>query len=311
MMRTNVDLLLERFDPIKWMEDNNIEYYDSGKNISHGWVGLCCPFCGDDPSHHLGINLSNNLISCFRCQRGNGTVIKLVMKLHKVPFPKALKIMQQYVSGAVTEIPKQRSIQKVKEVSLSQFSEKLSPLARKYLKARNFDPDFIRRKYGILDGGVVGKYAHRIIIPFIQNRKVITYTTRDYSGKSILRYEEMPLDDCAIPSSHTLYNIDTIKDVAIVVEGPTDVWRIGDGCCAVTSIKYTNHQVKCLLRKNPKKIFVMFDHGAEEQARNFAYDVGTLFKGEIKILHLKNGDPANLPEDKVKQIRVAIFGKLF
>lgn len=310
-MRINVDTLLERFDSIKWMEDNGIEYHEHGKNISHGWVGLCCPFCGDDPSHHLGINLANNLISCFRCNRGNGTVIKLVMKLHKVPFMGAIKIMQEYTSNYIPENPTQTKRQKINEVSLKQFSKKLSPLARKYLTARNFDPKLIQKKYGVRDGGVVGDYTHRLVIPFIYNKKVVTYTARDYSGKSDIRYKEMPLNQCAIPSSFTLYNIDTVKDVAVVVEGPTDVWRIGDGCCAISGIKYTNQQIKCLLRKNPKKVFVMFDSNAEIQARNFAYDLGTLFKGDIKILRMQKDDPASLKEEEVKQIRRAIFGKIF
>jgi hypothetical protein len=44
-------------------------------------------------------------------------------------------------------------------------------------------------------------------------------------------------------SKETLYNLDNAKDgTAIVVEGPIDVWRIGDGAVATFGVIYTQKQ---------------------------------------------------------------------
>ena len=55
------------FDVISFLEEYNIDYTTSGKNVTSGWVEINCPFCGDDPSYHMGVNLSSGLYHCWIC----------------------------------------------------------------------------------------------------------------------------------------------------------------------------------------------------------------------------------------------------
>jgi len=59
-------------DIISLFENNDIEFYSSGKNNSRGWVELNCPFCGNDPSFHLGVNLSSGIFHCWICGAKGG-----------------------------------------------------------------------------------------------------------------------------------------------------------------------------------------------------------------------------------------------
>ena len=52
----------------------------------------------------------------------------------------------------------------------------------------------------------------------------------------------------------------------ILVEGITDVWRIGDGCCALTGKVMTTEQQLLILRKKIKSILVLLDSDAEREA---------------------------------------------
>ena len=65
-----------KYDVVSVLRDLNIFFMDHGKNVTKGWVNVNCPFC-HDPSWHLGINLSNNKISCWKCGRV-GTFAKFI-----------------------------------------------------------------------------------------------------------------------------------------------------------------------------------------------------------------------------------------
>ena len=38
-------------DIIQLFNKHNIDYRTSGKNISHEWIGVCCPICFDSGFH--------------------------------------------------------------------------------------------------------------------------------------------------------------------------------------------------------------------------------------------------------------------
>ena len=54
---------------------HSIDYRDSGKNVSYGFITITCPKC-DDPSMHMNINIKDRFYRCFRCGE-HGDWIKL------------------------------------------------------------------------------------------------------------------------------------------------------------------------------------------------------------------------------------------
>ena len=70
------------FDVVSFLEDRAIEiHYPGEKNVSEGWIAINCIYC-DDPSWHLGINLTGRqiYISCYSCKQA-GTIKDLILDL--------------------------------------------------------------------------------------------------------------------------------------------------------------------------------------------------------------------------------------
>lgn len=74
---------VRRFDIRSFLLQHNIPIHEHGeKNVRRGEVNIECPFCGDDPSWHLGINPAKGVWACWRdhSHRGRGYV-RLVRQL--------------------------------------------------------------------------------------------------------------------------------------------------------------------------------------------------------------------------------------
>jgi DNA primase len=105
-----------------------------------------------------------------------------------------------------------------------------------------------------------------------------------------------------------IYNVDNAKDgTAVVVEGPIDAWRIGDGAVATFGVIYTQKQIK-LLRERFKRVFIMYDSDAQPQAWKLA-DALSTFNMEVNVVTLKIGDPGSMTATEAREIRREIFGK--
>jgi hypothetical protein len=97
-----------------------------------------------------------------------------------------------------------------------------------------------------------------------------------------------------------LYNLDSVRKTVVIVEGVTDVWRIGDGAVATFGTQYTKAQLALLI--GIKRAFVMFDAEAEEEGSRLAYDLSAIVPF-VDIINLREGDPASLSEEGVKYLR--------
>jgi hypothetical protein len=117
-------------------------------------------------------------------------------------------------------------------------------------------------------------------------------------------------DRVVLSPKDCLYNIDTVGDTALVVEGASDVWRLGDGAVGTFGHKFTKTQVYLL--RNCRRVFVLFDTEveAQEDARRLAYDLSGIVP-DVHVFELDKGDPGDLSEDDVKALRSEIFGRKF
>ena len=149
-----------------------------------------------------------------------------------------------------------------------------------------------------------GNYAYRLIIPIVMNGIIVNFTARDVSGQQEPKYKNCPNDHAVIPIKETLYNIDTIRNKAIIVEGTTDVWRIGRGCCATMGVEYTSTQLSMLANKNLDEIYIMYDEDAILKAEKLAIAVSA-FCPKVEIIEIE-GDPGNLSGEDALKIRKEI-----
>jgi DNA primase len=175
-----------------------------------------------------------------------------------------------------------------------------------YLAQRNFNPDKLIAQYDLYSCFNLGKYKFRIIIPVIEDGFIVNFTALSVSGQDT-KYVHCSNSSAIIPMKECLYNIDSVKDVVLITEGVTDVWRMGDGCVATMGIEYTSEQIRLLVNKGVKKAYVMFDSEdfAIRKARKLA-DTLSIFM-ESEVIELADGDPGEFTDQQVLELREEIF----
>lgn len=297
-----IPLLIENFDIFSFLDTNSIDYSTKGKNIGRGWIGLDCPFCGDS-SNHFGWNLKQKNYSCWVCGEKGNTIV-LIRRLLKCGFYDALEVLSSHQSAKLIiddDIP---LVPHGTNIIPSQATKGLLPRHREYLIERNFNPDEIEEKYHLYSCHTYGFYKHSIIIPIIYNREIVSFTSRDITGMRPSRYISCPLDKSIISIKETLYGIDEVNESCVVVEGPFDKWRIGDGVVASMSKVITRKQILQLIEKKVKNIFILFDSEAKVRA-NYTANLLSLtgqFKS-VEILDIDCEEPEFLSKEDVDYIR--------
>jgi len=305
----------------KFFEDNNIEYWVEGKNVSIGWININCLFC-DDPSNHLGINPEDFKVNCWRC--GRHSFEKIIMNIVGCDFETAKEIKKKikkstnpgvedykppFGNGASSQESKRRVI-------LPQGIEKKFPEPHlEYLRNRGFsNPYKIIKKYKLSSTYTIGEYKFRIIIPIYMNKKLVCFTSRDITDQQKLRYKTASNEESIIRAKRTIYNYDTIitgGDI-IIVEGPVDVWKMGDFTVSILGIQHTLHQIDLLVKKNLRNVFILFDKGKKEKiaAYKFAKVLSPLVKN-VEVVTLKNvSDPGKLTIIEAKYIKKQLLNNI-
>lgn len=281
------------------LRSKNVPYQTSGKNTSKGWVSLQCFFC-DDHSNHLGINLKSGGWKCLKCGK-KGKFYSLVNYLERDK-KKAYQISRKF---------KPQPYEEVKPEGLKLPSGIINHPMKihvSYLKERGFNHKILEQQYKIMYTGKMGKYAMRVLIPFFLDGKIVSFTARDVTGKQTLRYKDCKIKESTIPVHDTLYNFDNANEVILLVEGVTDVWRIGGSTVASCTVELTDNQ-KSLLAK-AKSLSIMFD--GEERAIKKAKMLAKQMKAVVpcvNVIELDGGDPAKLPLKEVIEVRKLAFGE--
>lgn len=296
---------LRSFDVLSWLDDIGIYYRTSGKNTSRGWISLSCPFCGDG-SNHLGIHKESKMYKCWICG-AKGNAIKLIQKISKCDYPTSLSILKSYQDFTFDEstlLPKANLNSKV-EFPLG-MTEVFNKIHLNYLMKRNFDPEYIIRKYSLKACYNIGDpfFKFRIIVPVFLNASIVSYVGIDVTKKSSIPYRNSSKEKSIRSVNECVYNFDTIRDAIIIVEGIVDSWRLGDGAIATFGIQFTEDQVNLIRSKKIKKAVIMYDDEdfAIKQAHKLAKQLA-FFIPQVDVFELKDGDPAELTDEQVKDLR--------
>lgn len=222
------------------LDDYNIPYVTRGPNTKRGEISIRCPWCGeDDPSEHLGINLTTENWGCHRdsTHRGKSSG-RLIQRLLGCSLQQAKLILAQY--NAVDPDTLEQAIAALggaPEPTKTQPPATLPPEFRPiqavgstrrfwdYLAARGFKyPDKVCDTYGLLACSV-GRYKDRIIIPVLAQKRLIGWTSR-----AIQRTTNAPrylASNSTIKS--VIYNGDAATSgghLLVITEGPFDALKI-------------------------------------------------------------------------------------
>jgi len=82
-------------DVVRILSSNGVHFVTEGKNTKRGNVNVKCPFCGnDDPSEHMGIELSTAKWGCWRNNSHRGKNFAFLLKeLLGISFKDAARIV--------------------------------------------------------------------------------------------------------------------------------------------------------------------------------------------------------------------------
>jgi len=308
--------MIENVDINALFQEYNISVKEKGENVTRGWVNIeVCPFCMDS-NFHCGINLASGGFHCWVCGEKGG-LWKLLREMEDFKGQHISSIIAKFVldHGNTPINNYNATTDKLDGKKPIKFSwpehilEDLPKPHKDYLLSRHFDPDFLAKKYNLKAVYNIGKHKFRIIVPVIINKKKVSWVAAWVLRKQfsdVTPYLNCIPEESVMPINHCLYNYDSIKDVAVIVEGITDVWRCGAGFVASFRKGLTSEQIKLLMEKKPKKVFVFYDSDATRESYKFANEISGLFPA-VEVLELPTGDPGDLTQQEVYDLRRDIF----
>jgi hypothetical protein len=297
-----VELNLEAIDMREVLSECGIEYAETGKNISNGWIGTTCPFpgCGDE-SNHMGICLTSPVCTCFKCGGKGNYLTYLGIKLGN--FGQAIDILEKNTPRELRLYRKEENEYNIVKVNLPEGATKIpSRIHTDYLKMRGFDPEALILMYD-LHFCEYGEWADRIIVPIYQRNRLITFTSVDASEESDLRYKHLAKELSFIHCKNYLYGLEqcTGRNV-IVVEGYFDKLRIGPGCVCTFGTKVTALQKKLLSKFSKSIILFDGDEAGWKNGEQLANDMSS--HQEVELITLEEGmDPDKLPKEDIKELK--------
>ena len=271
------------FDGIAFLKEFNIPYVTSSPNVSAGWIGLRCPFCGDK-ADHMGMNISVGAFSCWRC--GSKGTIETIQRLIGIPKQDASRIYAQFLVRRIahneaTYRPKASASQVIlpdKEFTRGEVA---------YLKRRNLLSSV--DTYNLRSGGISGDWAWRIVIPIILNGIIVSATGRyiTETPEGVPKYKTLSHGAEIIHHKHIYLGLDFVQDTTIVVEGPIDAIRGGPGFISSFGINMMPEQIALLSKY--KSVIFLFDNEdqAQRQADKYATMVAVLGNTEVEVARLE------------------------
>jgi DNA primase len=314
-------------DVVSLLESIPVSLDFTGKNVTEGWVNTNCPFCYD-PSNHLGVNLTSKSFSCWIC-REKGTIFGLVKHLTGFDDKIVGRLIREHTKEDFRYVFSGNSSKAKKlEINLpSRCSEKPLKVHKEYLKKRGFNRKELELHFGIKYTGQISSYlksdgrrsdfSYRIVVPVYMNKKLVNFTARDVTGLAREKYKNCPNDDALFHTKDCIYGYDlagkgTSKNVAVLVEGPTDVWSIGPGAFGIFGLKYTENQIKAIYKKELKKAYIFFDKEkkAQQIAEKFAKEIGSFIQ-DVFIIEPEDGDsddPGSMSKQQARELRAIIGG---
>jgi len=220
----------------------------------------------------------------------------------------AYQVMKRY-GGRIVKTEKPLVRLHTKPHKLPSNTIPLTPVHKKYLSKRGFNPDYLQHKYQLCSTSPIStldniNYRNRIVIPIYWQGVRASFQTRATKNNVRLKYISCPKSRELIHHKHILYsNWDNAppSDVGICVEGVTDVWRFGDNAFATFGIQYTYSQLR-LISSLFKRVAIVFDDDPQaiRQASNLTYELQfrNVQAWQVPI----KGDPASLSQKEANNL---------
>lgn len=275
------------------------------RHVTANFVGVDCPWCSPgEGKFKLGIPVDGHGCSCWTC--GPRPLADALIELTGRPWREVKRLLDPLELEAHQRQPEKRG-----KVKLPPGVGPMQEPHRRYLKGRGFDPDELERLWGLQGIGVARRLPWRLFVPVhdavqssMYQPAIASWTTRSISmsQRDGFRWLSARPDEEAVPLKTMLYGESLCRHAAIVVEGPSDAWRVGPGAVATFGLAATRQQVLRLTRF-PIRV-VAFDH--EPKAQRAAERLCWLlegFPGTTMRVELGAADPGCASKEEITELR--------
>lgn len=236
---------------------------------------VCCPFCvqvtGGRPDTKFRLWI-NHLYGAM----GHPTGLRFWWLAHCynedcLSIPEYKETLKDIVYGVVKPPVFQQTIAtttpQTVNISLPQGVVPIDALAPNhpaslYLAERNFDRRYLFSTFNVCFAASPDpQYPQmhgRIIIPFYMEGRLVGYQGRAINKEDEPKY----LTARGTRAGEILYGYDLFprdSRIAVLVEGPTDVWRLGPGALGLLGTHLSHAKLTYLMKLNLKFLFVVFD----------------------------------------------------
>jgi DNA primase len=285
------------------------------RNYNHKFVGdgreiqvYHCPNCGRDKyDTRVYFSVETYLGFCHHCQT-KFTAITYIMKDKGLSFNQARKFLDELDNDFIIDVNLNNdspTIDCKDDVLLPPDMVKAfnSEKARRYLLSRGVDEQLSEKfrikycPYNLTIGDKVFKTANRVLFPIYNiDGKLTSWVARSIYSNVVPKY----LFPIGFKSAEHLYNINNITDdnYIILCEGVFDVigWvRAGiDNAVASFGKKFSDEQLKILLKLKKDNLFIAFDSDAKKEK----YELGMKLKDyfNVRIVDFDGKDSDELPK---------------
>jgi hypothetical protein len=286
--------------------------------------------CGDeDPSEHLGINLSTGDWGCHRDQSHRGkSGAYLIRALLGCSISQAKHIVKQYTHNDPDTLDEALTALLDEEGEAGPEEPKdNTKLVMQYLEFRHIkNRGSTKRFYDYLESrnmhklieryelrcALTGRYQDRVIIPVRQNGKLLGFTSRAITNpKHAPRYLASSSDLKA-----AIFDYDNVKlggGALFITEGPFDAMRINDNsgvkatCTFGTSVTIPQIALLRAVAKKYTNVWVLFDEGADGPGAELASWIGA----KQAFLPWGIKDPGELTAEDLRDMRDPEFDGSF
>ena len=291
-------------------------------NVTAGWLGVPCPFCGDS-EYHGGLHKESGAFSCWKCSETTN-LTGFLAKMTGLPYNTigaALDSFRSIPHDNVKERLRQRLRPPEGTLEAKNDGPKpaLPPLFRPIAKARNeelLNRFLASRNYSLEDAEVwgsgvceSGRYMHRLVLPVMTDGELAGWQARDMTGKAKEKYK-FPK---GFKAAYYLYGLDKIEpdaDTVVLVEGVFDVWRTALAGLPVVGT-FGSHlnppQISLLYRRGVRRLVFLWDSDAISKAKSEASGLRGLF--ESAVVRLPNGaDPDSYTVSELRDMLAEYTG---
>lgn len=296
--------IFQNFNHRKYLNSKDIRTKEKGENIGPGWLGIYeCIYCGK-PNYHFGIHNKHKHVNCWVCSTSK-PLPSFIMKLEKCSYEEAIKIIIKFSDGKEIDFSDYDRKRSNQVIMPSGIEPVFRPAFRKYIQSRGFsDPDYIINKYNLLCTSPFSEIPSRLIFPFYYKEDMVTFIHRKINKKG---YRNWMIEKSILDVKSTVYNVDSVKKDGniVIVEGVFDTIKGGDGFVGTSGLEYSSEQIKMIISKHPKNIFIIFDPEpyAQKVAKRLMADL-SLFCNNIENIYLSDDeDVGGMSEEDVIYLR--------